>query len=178
MAGKVVDRDDLERHDKWCGREKLFEEDRYTSVFPNSDPNFYLPRYWLLREVTYGARGAPARGYTKWMVLNFMWSELSSLLRPKRILEAFIKACEKPRNDEILVPLNRAINMVYIEALRYYRQNRGTGEAQLDISSFFKNRKNLQKRFPEHWKVTKSGQRKRFADLLKSIQARLQDLAG
>jgi len=25
------------------GREKLFEEDRYTSVFPNSDPNFYLP---------------------------------------------------------------------------------------------------------------------------------------
>ena len=112
------------------------------------------------------------------MVLNFMWSELSSLLRPKRSLEAFIHACEKPRNDEILVQLNRAINMVYIEALRYYRQNRGTGEALLDISSFFKNRKNLHKLFREHWKVTKSGQRKRFAALLKGIQTKLLDLAG
>jgi hypothetical protein len=156
------------------GRERLFEEDRYSSVFPNTDPNFYLPRYWLLREVTSCARGAPARGYTKWMVLNFMWSELSPLLRSKRVSESFIKACERPQNYKIMVPLDRAINMVYLEALRYYRQNRGTGETQQDISIFFKNRRNLHRLFPKHWKATAHTHRMRFAASLEQIHAALE----
>lgn len=46
-----------------AGREHLFSEQNYSIVFPNSDPDFYLPRYWLMREVSWCSRGRPERGY-------------------------------------------------------------------------------------------------------------------
>ena len=33
------------------GKEGLFSERWYSYVFPNADPNYYLSRYWLMREV-------------------------------------------------------------------------------------------------------------------------------
>jgi hypothetical protein len=130
-----------------------------------------------LREVTYTSRGAPARGYAKWLVQNFTWSELSPLLRSKRVLEAFIKSFERPRNSEVIVPLRRAIDAVYLEALKFYRQNRGTGEAQLDISTFFKNRKNLHTTFAKDWKASRGANQKRFQKGLQRMHAKLVALA-
>jgi hypothetical protein len=159
------------------GREKLFEEERYTTVFPNSDPLYYLPRYWLFREVTSWSKGVPARGYAKWMVLNFIWSELSEFLRRPRTVQVFVKACEPRQDKKITDPLGRAINTVFKEALRYYRKNRGAGEAQLDISIFFKNRKNHHRMFEKYWTSISKASDKSFRKNLQRVQKAFEELA-
>jgi hypothetical protein len=40
---------DLDPYIIRSGRDKLFEEELYSQVFPNSDPDFYLPRFRLMR---------------------------------------------------------------------------------------------------------------------------------
>ena len=158
------------------GREKLFEEERYKTVFPNSDPLFYLPRFWLFRQITHWSQGVPARGYTKWMVLNFVWSEISGIVRRDRIAQAFVKALEPPQDKKIADVLGRAINIVFNEALRYYRKNRGSGDAQLDISLFFKNRKNHHRMFEKFW-ASVPGSREKFGRNVQRIQKALEELA-
>jgi hypothetical protein len=150
------------------GKEKLFEEEHYPQVFPNSDPDFYLPRYHLLREVTWCARGVPERGYAKWMVLNFMWSQLSPCLRGHRKPRVFRILCER-QNEGCVVPLSHAIDVVFIEALRYYRENRGQGETAQDISTFFRNRKGHHKRFAEHWNSANQDRREKFSRYIDKV---------
>jgi hypothetical protein len=98
------------------GKDNLFEEDLYEFVFPNSDPQYFLPRYWLFRMVTAGARGYPQRGYTKWLVLGFLWSRLTSQLRSRSAQRAYWQLCERRRED-VLVPLSRCVGRVYLAAL-------------------------------------------------------------
>ncbi len=118
----------------------------------------------------------PARGYTKWMVLNFIWSEMSDILRRARSVQAFVKACEPPQEPKIVQPLGRAINIVFVEALRYYRLNRGTGEAQLDISTFFKNRRNLHRMFEKYWTSISKAHERSFGSNLQRVQSELERL--
>jgi hypothetical protein len=150
------------------GKERLFEEEYYLQVFPNSDPDFYLPRYHLLREVTYCAKGVPERGYAKWMVLNFMWSQVAQHVRGHRKCRVFRTLCER-QADECVVPLSQAIDVVFIEALRYYRENRGQGETALDISTFFRNRKGHHKRFGDSWAGTNQARREKFTRCLDKV---------
>jgi hypothetical protein len=140
------------------GKEKLFEEDVYPKVFPNTDANYYLSRYRLLREVTYAGRGNPERGYAKWLVLNFVWSELSPLVRSARNARSFRLQTERGAGE---VPhwLNRAIDKVFNEALRYYRQNRGKGNAALDVSRFFREGKNRHHEFLAFWNTSAKAKR-------------------
>src|SRR5262249_23086265 len=55
------------------GKDRLFEERWYARVFPTAAPEFYLSRYWLMRQVSYVAHGYPERAYAKWVVLHFAW---------------------------------------------------------------------------------------------------------
>jgi hypothetical protein len=112
------------------------------------------------------------------MVLNFMWSELSEFLRPARVVQAFVKACEPPRDKTIVNPLGQAINIVFKEALRYYRQNRGVGDAQLDLSLFFKNRKGHHEMFEKYWTSISEKQQKTFSRNLQRIQSALGELGS
>jgi hypothetical protein len=91
------------------GKERLFREARYAQVFPNSDPDYDLPRYRLMREVTRVAKGQPERGYAKWLVLNFIWSRVAQLVCGRQKSRAFRVLCEK-RDERLVVPLHRAIN--------------------------------------------------------------------
>jgi hypothetical protein len=98
-------------------------------------------------------------------------------MRRDRLAHSFVKACEPPQNSKITHPLGRAINMAFNEALRYYRQNRGTGDAQLDISLFFKNRKNHHRMFEKYWaSVPRS--RDKFERNIKRFQKVLDTLAN
>ena len=143
------------------GREKLFEDDLYTKVFPTADPNYYLSRYWLMRGVTFCARKYPQRGYAKWVVLNFVWSSLSPEIRKKTNLRAFRRLCER-KDEDLLGPLYDAINRVYVAVLKYYNQNKGSGEKQIDISQFFRSRKGRDKDFLKFWESSDNGSRKFF----------------
>jgi hypothetical protein len=133
------------------GRERLFEEAYYGQIFPNSDPEYYLSRYWVMRAVTYGARGKPQRGYAKWLVLNFMWSHMRHLVRGKRRSRAF-RLLNERKDHDMQTAINRCVNKVFVEALRYYRANRGTGETQVDVSRFFRNRKGHHHQLEAYWK--------------------------
>lgn len=107
------------------GKEGLFEERLYASVFPNSDPYYYLARYWTMWLVGYAARGYPSRAYAKWLVLHFVWSQISPLLRSQARLERFRRDWEEggKLNEHVL----RVNNAVYNAALRFYNIKRGKG---------------------------------------------------
>lgn len=160
---------DLDPHIIRSGLEKLFTEELYAQVFPKTAPDYYLPRYRLMREVTTAAKGVPERGYAKWLVLNFMWSHIGPLLQGVQKRRAFRRLCEKKRSD-LVGPLSRAINEVFVEALKYWRANRGEGDAALDVSQFFKNRKGHHTRFADYWNTVSSTRRDAFDKCLSKVQ--------
>lgn len=132
------------------GRDNLFTEEHYDQVFPNSDPEYFLPRYRLMREVTRCGKGQPARGYAKWLVMNFVWTHLSPKIRGRLRSRAFTLMLERQRQD-VLTPLKRVIDLAFVQALKYFKESRGVGDAALDVSQFFKNRKGHHLRFAEFW---------------------------
>jgi hypothetical protein len=150
-------------------KEKLFTEDLYPSVFPNSDPNYYLVRYYLMREVSRVASGVPERVYAKWLVLHFMWSRLSTVIRGNQKSRAFRVSCEK-KSPLLLEPLRRALEEVAVEAMKYYRANRSDGGFPLDISQFFKNRKGHHTAFSAHWGSVGANRKQAFEKSLGKIQ--------
>ena len=118
------------------GRERLFTEEHYTEVFPNADPNYYLPKYRLMREVTKVARGIPARGYAKWLVLHFMWSQVSALTRGAQKSRAFRILCEQ-QSPSLVGELRKAIEEVFVEVMRYFRETRGAGRERTRYLAVF-----------------------------------------
>lgn len=132
------------------GINNLFDSELYPVVFPCTDPNYYLPRYHLMREVTYCARGYPERGYAKWMVLGFMWNELKGIVRAAHQAEAFRVACER-QLDVVVWPLSSAIEKAFVAATKYYRMNRGKGAKAEDPSRFFRGKRGRDKEFADFW---------------------------
>jgi hypothetical protein len=143
------------------GREHLFEEGLYDQIFPNADPHYYLARYWLLRQVTTVARGDRQRVYAKWLVLHLVWSSLAPLCRARSGVEAFSRACER-KKAEVVNPLNRAIDTMFADALRFYRSKRGAGKDAVDVSTFFKRRK-LPSEFERFWQRRGNPAREKFS---------------
>jgi hypothetical protein len=142
------------------GKEGLFEERLYPQVFPTADPNYYLSRYWLMREISYAARGYPERAYAKWLALNFAWQSLEPLCRKRAHATAFREACERDAHM-VVTPLLHALDRVFVAALRFYRFNRGSGPTAIDVSSFFK-RRNLDKEFARFWRGPRNPGRTSF----------------
>ncbi|MBN1361831.1 MAG: AIPR family protein [Sedimentisphaerales bacterium] len=161
------------------GRERLFEDELYTRVFSNSDPNFYLPRYCLMREVTYAAKGYPARGYAKWVVLNFVWSHLAPHVRKGRDARAFYMMWQRNRYRAPFDYLFTAIDRVYVQALRYHKKNAGKGATATDASTFFRHKKGRDKEFAAFWKTqTPPNVRRTFDRSLQRVAAAIGDFDG
>ncbi len=118
------------------GKERLFEERIYDKVFPNSDADYYLARYWLSRHVSRAAKGYPERAYAKWVVLHFVWHALSPAIRSRSMKEQF-----RMRSERDLMPLLlRAVDAVFKGCAAYFHKHRGSGATQTDASTFFKRR--------------------------------------
>jgi hypothetical protein len=143
------------------GKKKLFKTERYQQLFPTSDPYYYLCRYWLMTCVSYAARGYPERAYAKWLVLNFVWSNLGPLMNSKANRENFRRAWEYRGDTDTLDYLWYANNAVYRAALQFYRLNRGKGATAQDISTFFKIHKRHED-FEKFWKSTANSHRAAF----------------
>lgn len=156
------------------GKDNLFVEQLYDQVFPNVDPNFYLPRYWLFKEVTRGSRGAPQRGYTKWMVLGYAWSCLADVLRKGRHAEAFVRLC-RLQATSLVSPLARVIDQIYVQALAYYRANRGRGATEVDISQFFRSKRGRDREFATFWERLPRAKQHSLAVSLAQIRTALED---
>lgn len=156
------------------GREKLFSDVYYPIVFPNCDPDHYLPRYWLMREVSWSSKGKPERAYAKWLVLNFMWSQIGPILHGKARPRLFRIACEQ-QFDTVLVPLTKYIDAVFVEALKFFRENRGTGDTAIDVSAFFKSKKGLEKEFKKRIKSLPNERSQANQKLLERFKAALDE---
>jgi hypothetical protein len=141
------------------GKERLFEERWYSHVFPNSDPGFYLCRYWLMKAVSYTAHGYPERAYAKWLVINFMWSYLKPQLFARSRQEMF------RRENESYTPtfwaLGKAINVAFRAVLSFHRAKRGKGAKAIDVSTFFQRRK-LNTDFAKFWSGSANKYRSAF----------------
>jgi hypothetical protein len=153
------------------GREKLFEKNYYSSIFPSSDVDYFLPRYWLSKHVSQQARTFPERGYAKWVVLHFMWQHLSPVLGPKALKRAF-----RIESESGLVPgLSRAVNAAYKGASAYYRANRGSGAKQIDPSSFFKHADHHIE-FEKFWERRDNKHRSEFSRAWSTFEERMVEL--
>jgi len=139
------------------GKEKLFEERYYDQVFPNADPNYYLPRHWLVANVSYMARGYPERAYAKWVVTNFVWQRLQPILSTRHRREVFRRECERWSLPE----LQNVCNAVFKNVSAFYRARRGKGEKAADVSTFFQ-RRSLHREFERFWKNTPTKYRGQF----------------
>jgi hypothetical protein len=156
------------------GKEKLFDDSRYDTVFPSTDPIFYLPRYLLLREIGYVTRKVGSWGYMKWLAMSFAWGELEPLLRTKRAARAFIKLCDDPKG-EVAIHLNWALNSLLPQIGHFYRANRGRGKRQIDPSLFFKGRRGLPKEFARFWNRRSNSGVKPFRRNLDRIRTAIEE---
>jgi hypothetical protein len=180
---KLLKKEDLARAVAGCdldpvearsGVENLFDEESYPSVFATSDPRYYLTRYWLMRDVTYCAKGYPERGYAKWLVLGFTWARLAPILHSKSAQDRFINGIERGRK-ELEWPLIRAIDKVFIAAANYWRKNRGKGAKAIDVSTFYRNKRGRDKEFESFWRGKNNKSRGTFERNWKAVISALSE---
>ncbi|MCW4003628.1 MAG: AIPR family protein [Candidatus Bathyarchaeota archaeon] len=130
------------------GKEGLFEDPYYKSIFGSHTVSFYLSKYWLMKAVQNAAWGYPERAYAKWVVLNFLWSLFGKELETGDFEKRFRQCCEE--KSDILGHLHKATDDVFRAALKFYRKNRGKGEKAKDVSAFFQLTK-LHVKFQQFW---------------------------
>jgi hypothetical protein len=155
------------------GKERLFEERNYDHVFPNADPNYYLPRYWLVWNTSFTARGYPQRAYAKWVVTHFVWQRLDKVLCTRALKVLFCREYERWYYE----PLLKACTAAYKGALAFYRARRGKGEKAIDISTFFQ-RRALHTEFEKFWAHTPGGHRQQFKRALARFRTELLEAAN
>jgi hypothetical protein len=152
------------------GKEGLFDERWYGRIFPNSDPFYYLTRYWLMRDVSYHARGYPNRAYAKWLVLHFMWAHVAPSVRARAFAEVMV--ADSTTGGPATHRLDQAIEIVFNAALAFYRETRGKGPTAKDISTFFR-KKGLDSEFSAFWRRGGSS-RLRFRKAMTQYAAELR----
>lgn len=154
------------------GKERLFDERYYRSIFKSRSLEFYLSRYWLMRRVQSSAHGYPERAYAKWLVLHFVWERLSKYLSSKINQCLFILVCERSYN-EILGHMRKAIDGIFRAALTFYQNNRGEGEEAKDVSTFFQLSK-LNEEFLRFWHSEKNSHKIESEEELEKFQIELE----
>jgi hypothetical protein len=164
VAGSLLDPVTLR-----LGKENLFDEVNYPKIFDGRPALEYLTFYWLNHKVGWRVVGSE-QGYARWLVLNFVWSQVGEKLRRPAFASWF---CESNRNywthQSSLYPLLLAIDVVFTVAMDFYRKNRRTDSGNLDASSFFRHTK-LHTQFKEHWCAkANSERRKRFEARLRKF---------
>ncbi len=130
-----------------AGKEGLFAEPLYSSIFGASDPEYYLCRFWLMKHVEALARGKPEWAYAKWLVLHELWQSSGSAIH--RQSATFVRESERKVPGKMETRLDQLGQMTYRAVMSFYRQTRGSGQAAQDVSTFF-NRQNRHKQF-ESW---------------------------
>jgi hypothetical protein len=147
------------------GKEGLFKVPSYDKIFDNRPVHQYLSSYWLARIVKRLASGYPDRAYAKWLVLNALWSRVGPEMKNKRLATAFREECERSRWNS---NLDKAVDLLYLATLAFYRSNRGSGDSAIDVSNFFYRayHGNLKEGFETFWRSKANTRRKLVAERL------------
>lgn len=167
-------------------KDALFEERIYSKVFAATDPNYYLTRYRLLREVNYHAKGSKDRANAKWLVLHVVWQRLGASVRARAAAEQFRNAGSYARP---IVMLSKAITEAFEAVKRFYKANKstvvranreGSGAVQdswhrkesIDVPTFFK-RRGLVPQFESFWKSSRA--KEKFDSAMGRFEAALRE---
>lgn len=158
------------------GKEGLFEDPYYKAIFSTNSTPYYLSRYWLMRRVQYVARGKPERAYAKWLALNFAWSWISADIGSGEKERKFRYNSEYYNDNEVLYPLNKALDFIFKSIHQFFVLERGKGEKARDPSTFFQ-RTNLDTDFKQFRNSSKNRHRRdaeeridRFRDALEEFE--------
>lgn len=157
----------LDPHIVRSGVDKLFaDKDTYDDIFSRRhNADFYIASWRLKQLATKIARRRPGRGYAKWLVLNFVWRELSKVLTTSMHRRAF--ADEIGRRGPLTNATAQAFNIVYGAAGKYYRRRNASRDRQLDISRFYRDIREHHLAFRKFWAQPGNSRR---ASLLKSMR--------
>ncbi len=119
-----------------AGKEALFAEPLYASIFGEADAEYYLARYWLMRHIAYRARGKPEWAYAKWLALHQVWNLAGPSIWRRHL--TFRRLSEANWDDPATWALHQLIDRSYRAVMMFYRRTRrGTGHAAQDVSTFF-----------------------------------------
>jgi hypothetical protein len=183
--GWIIKKEDLARSVGACvldpyevrlGKDRLFEDDVYYKIFNGRLAAEYLTFFWLDRLVSYMARHDSRRGYARWLVLNFIWSQLAEHLRRKEIREKFRYMAERGKRYELqFTPLYAMADMIFVGVLAYYRANKRRDGKLQDESSFFKH-KGLHKEFELFWNKQMKGKHEQFQRRLDALIDRIRSV--
>jgi hypothetical protein len=132
------------------GKERLFEDDLYETVFNGRSASDCLVFVRLHSFVRYCCRGDIRKGRAKWLVLNYLWSRIGPAIHKRSGLrDQFLHvASRESRYSSGLSPLYSAIGRMFTAAMAFYSENKRTNAGILDESSFFRHR-NLHKTFAD-----------------------------
>jgi len=144
------------------GKEGLFEDNYYRSIFTVRDISSYLAPYWLMRRVQRVAKGKPDWAYAKWLVLHFAWKRLYKYIGTRGQQQKFRQACEQ-EDDIVLKSLDKALDGIFRAVHSFYRLERGTGEQARDPSTFFQLYR-LNTKFSKFWNTESNRQREKVEE--------------
>ena len=99
----------------------------------------YLTAYWLGRNVSYWVKFDNRYSYSKWIVLNFLWTVLAKDLKKIAVREAFRKASERPSKFAAkLQPLDNMVKLALRMSLTFYSKNKRIDGKMQEPIDFFK----------------------------------------
>jgi AIPR protein len=154
------------------GKEALFDERYYRSIFKTESVEFYLKRYWLLRHVGGVAYGRSREfKYAKWLVYNRVFDLTSGAMASKDLSLKFRRACEGS-DMRTLTPLRSLIFTVFRAAISFYRKNSGSGKDRTDWPTFVK-ASNQHTGFATYWRSAEKARAKTVQRRLNIFQTRL-----
>ena len=136
------------------GKEGLFEDPYYKSIFGSKNISFYLSKWWLMKKVKYVARGYSERTSAGGVVLNFIWDKIGKDIGSGYSEKKFRYSCEQQISD-VQSPLIEAITFIFKAALKFYRLNRGKGEEAKTANDFFNQDKRYTE-FAKFWEYSKN----------------------
>lgn len=144
------------------GKNRLFEDDLYSRIFNGRDAKEYLFFYWLHRIIHSITRTQRRYGFAKWLVLNFLWSQLGSKFKNPHIRDNFVHVAERQRNFHSVVKmLITIVKIILNTAMSVYRLNRITKDTVMTETDFFRE-KDLPDIFKKYWKSSSNPRRDDF----------------
>jgi hypothetical protein len=157
------------------GRDRLFEDDPYRIIFSRRPAAEYSTFFWLSRTVSYISRGDIRRSYAKWLVLNFLWSQIKREFKRRESHENFRYVVEREyQHEREMRPLYSAIETIFRGAMAFYRVNRRVEERVLDESSFF-NHRNRHHEFRAFWNSSENKKQSQVKKQLDTFIERIKE---
>ncbi len=154
------------------GKETLFDERSYRSIFKTESVEFYLKRFWLLRIVRSVAYGKSREfSYAKWLTYNRVFDLVSQAISSKDSSLKFRTACEWG-DVRTLTPLKKLIFTVFRAVISFYRKSSGTGKDRIDWPTFVK-AADQDTAFAAHWRSSEKSRAKTVQRRLRSFEATL-----